>query len=42
MTAIRSLFHPDKHIDRSIEKVITYDASQLMRLSRMMRLSRSG
>ncbi|MBK3732780.1 BREX system P-loop protein BrxC [Azospirillum brasilense] len=32
MTAIRSLFDPDRDINRSIEKVITYQASQEERL----------
>lgn len=32
MTAIRSLFDPSRDINRSIEKVITYQASQEARL----------
>ena len=32
MTAIRSLFDPNRNINRSIEKVITYQAAQEDRL----------
>lgn len=37
MTAIRALFDPDKNINRSIEKVITYQASQVERLKAEIR-----
>ena len=37
MTQIRSLFDPDKGIHRSIEKVISYQASQEERLKAEIR-----
>lgn len=37
MTAIRALFDPEKNINRSIEKVITYQASQVERLKAEIR-----